>query len=164
MACRRPRGGRQLGEDRLVASPRLLQGLDSDVEPRQSDIVIKIERIGDLLVDLLARGGDLFVASLAGACHPPAQIIEFRGILRLSGYSEQQSAGVSRLFDRADMGLCERGIGGAIVMVDDDELVINGTGHAHAQESHDGHEDQQPDGDAEYLNPDGDAHGRLQSV
>jgi hypothetical protein len=44
-------------------------------------------------------------------------------------------------------------------MVDDDELVINSTGHAHAQESHDGHEDQQPDGDPEYLNPDSDAHG-----
>jgi len=45
-------------------------------------------------------------------------------------------------------------------MVDNDELVIDGAGHAHAQERHNGHQDQQPDGDAEYLDPDGDAHGR----
>ena len=108
-----------------------------------------------------ARRGDLFVTRLAGVRDPLAQVIQFRGVLRLSGYSEQQSAGVSRLFDRADMGLCERGIGGEIVMVDDDELVINSTSHAHAQESHDGHQDQQPDGDAEYLDTNGNAHGLI---
>jgi hypothetical protein len=44
-------------------------------------------------------------------------------------------------------------------VVEDDELVINGTGHAHAQESDDGHQDQQPDRDAEDLDPDGNPHG-----
>jgi hypothetical protein len=30
------------------------------------------------------------------------------------------------------MGLCECDLGGKVVVVEDDELVINGTGHAHA--------------------------------
>jgi hypothetical protein len=60
-----------------------------------------------------------------------------------------------------DIGLSERDISGKVVVVDDDELVINGTGHAHAQESHDGHHDQQPDGDAEYFDTNGNAHGRI---
>ncbi len=110
---------------------------------------------------MLARGGDLFVARLVGSRDPLAQVIEFRGVLRLSGDSEQQSPGVSQFFDRADMGLCECDIGGKIVVVDDDELVINSTGHAHAQESHDGHHDQQPDRDAEYLETNGNAHSRI---
>ena len=40
--------------------------LEYAVEPRQSDIVIKVERIGDLLVDVLTSGGDLLVARLVG--------------------------------------------------------------------------------------------------
>ena len=37
--------------------PFFLQGLDSDIEPRQSDIVVKIEPITDLLIDVLAPSG-----------------------------------------------------------------------------------------------------------
>jgi hypothetical protein len=63
-----------------------------------------------------------------------------------------------------NVGLREGDVARKIVVVDDDELIINSTGHAHAQESDDGHQDQQPDGDAEYLDSDRDVHGRLQSV
>ena len=49
-------------------------------------------------------------------------------------------------------------------MIDDDELVINGARHTHAQQRNNRHQDQQPDGDAEDLDPDGDTHGRLQSA
>ena len=35
---------------------------DPDIEPRQSDVVIKVERISNLFVDVLARCGDLFIA------------------------------------------------------------------------------------------------------
>ena len=60
-------GGQQFAEDRLVTLPFLLQGLDLVVEPCQRDVVVEIERIGDLPVDVLARIGNPFVARLAGA-------------------------------------------------------------------------------------------------
>jgi len=44
--------------------PFFLQGLDSDVEPCQSDTIVKIDSITDLLVDALARSGDPFIAKL----------------------------------------------------------------------------------------------------
>jgi len=45
--------------------PFFLQGLDSDVEARQSDTVVKIEPITDLLIDVPACSGDLVIACLA---------------------------------------------------------------------------------------------------
>jgi hypothetical protein len=50
--------------------PFLLQPLDPDVEPGQSDVVVKIEGISDLFVDVLARRGDLFITRLASVCDP----------------------------------------------------------------------------------------------
>jgi hypothetical protein len=58
-----------------------------------------------------------------------------------------------------DVGLSERDIGGKIVVVEDDELVIDRPGHPDAQERDDGHQDQEPDRDAEDLDPDGNPHG-----
>jgi hypothetical protein len=55
MPYRRPGRSQQLGEDRFVALPLVLQGLDSDVEPRQRDVVVKIEGISGLFVHVLAR-------------------------------------------------------------------------------------------------------------
>jgi len=60
-------------------APLLLQGFDPDVKPCQRDIVIKVERIGDLLIDMLACRCDLLVALLAGLRDPPAEIIKFCG-------------------------------------------------------------------------------------
>jgi hypothetical protein len=65
--------------------PFLLQPLDPDVEPRQSDVVVKIERISDLFVDVLARRGDLFIARFAGVRDPLPQVVDFRRILRPLG-------------------------------------------------------------------------------
>ena len=144
--------------------PFLLQPFDPDVEPGQSDVVVKIEGINDLFVDVLARRGDLFIARLAGVRDPLPQVVNFRSVVRPLGGGQEQPAGIRRLFDRTDIGLRQGDVGGKIVVVEDDELVINSTGHAHAQDSHDGHQDQQPNGDAEYFDPDGDAHGRLHSV
>jgi hypothetical protein len=63
----------------------LLQRLDPDIEPRQSDVVVKIEGIGDLFIDVLARSGDLFIARLAGIRDPLPQVVNFRRIVRPLG-------------------------------------------------------------------------------
>jgi len=42
--------------------------------------------------------------------------------------------------------LGERDVGGKVIVVDDDELIIDGAGHAHAQQRNDRHQDQQPGG------------------
>jgi hypothetical protein len=154
-------GGQELTEHGLITLPFLLQPLDPHVEPRQSDVVVKIEGISDLFVDTLACRGDLFIAHLAGVRNPLPQVVNFRGILRPLGGGQEQPAGIRRLLNRTDIGLGERDVGGKIVVVDDDELIINSTGHAHAQESDDGHQNQKPDGDAEYFDTNGNAHGRI---
>ena len=76
--------------------PFLLQPLDPDVEPRQSDVVVKIEGISDLFVDVLTRGGDLFIARLGGIRDLLPQIVNFRRILRALGGDQEKTAGMMR--------------------------------------------------------------------
>jgi 5-methylcytosine-specific restriction protein B len=66
------------------------QVLDLVVQPGQRDVVVKIERIGDLPVDVSACIGDQFVAGLAGGCDLLAQLIEFRGVI--PGFGDRQQA------------------------------------------------------------------------
>jgi hypothetical protein len=143
--------------------PFLLQRFDPGIEPCQGDVVVKIQQVSDLLVNVLTCGGDLFVALLAGACETLPQLVEFRRVLRVLGNVQKQAAGIGGFLDRADVSLSERDVGGKIIVVDYDELVIDGAGHAHAQECDRRHQNQKPDGDAKDLDPDGNAHDRLQS-
>jgi hypothetical protein len=62
--------------------PFLPQRPDPDVEPRQSDVVVKIEGISDLFVDVLARRGDLFIT-------------RFRRIVRPLGGGQEQPASIA---------------------------------------------------------------------
>jgi hypothetical protein len=72
---------------------------------------------------------------------PLTQVVQLRPIIRRLGYRRKQAAGIGGFFDRANIGLSEGDIGREIVSVDDDELVINSPGHAHAQECDNRHED-----------------------
>jgi hypothetical protein len=72
-------GGQELAEHGLITLPFLLQRLDPDVEPRQGDVVVKIEGISDLFVDVLARVGDLFITRLASVCDPLRRSSTFAG-------------------------------------------------------------------------------------
>ena len=91
--------------------PFFLQGLDSDVEACQSDTVVKIEPITDLLVDMLARSGDLFIACLAGVRDPLTEIVDFRRIVQRLGYRQKQPADIGRFFDRANIGPSKGNVG-----------------------------------------------------
>ena len=152
-------GAEQLGEDRLVTLPALLQGFDLIIEPRQRDIVVKIEPVGDLPIDVLVCIGDVVIAFLAGVRDPLTQFVEFCRIVSPFGDRQQQSADVSRLFDRADVGLGERDVGRKIVLVDNGELVVDRACHLHAHQRDRRHQDQQSDSDAKDLQPDGKPHG-----
>jgi hypothetical protein len=133
-----PGSGQQLGEDRLVTSPFLLQRFNPDIEARQRDIVVKVECIGDLVVDVGPSACDQFVAGLAGLRHPLAQVVDLRRVVGLLG-CQQQAAHIRRFCDRADVGLRERDIGRKIVLIDDDELIVDDARHPHAQQRHGRH-------------------------
>jgi hypothetical protein len=72
----------------------LLQPLDPDVEPRQRDVVVKIEGISDLFVDVLPRSGDLFITRFAGVRDPLPQVLNFRRIVRPLGGGQEQPASI----------------------------------------------------------------------
>ena len=152
-------GGReQLGQDLFVTTPFVLQCFNPFIEPCQRDIVVKVERISDLLVDVPTSVGDLFVARLAGARDLLAQIVDFRRIERLLVERQEQPADKGRFFDRADVGMRECDIGREIVLIDDEELVVDNAAHACAHERDSRHQDQQPDRNAEDLQANGEAH------
>src|ERR1700730_3031510 len=91
----------------FVTPPFLLQVLDLVVEPGQRAGVVKIERIGDLPVDVSACIGDPFVAGLAGGCDLLVQLIEFRGVIPGYGHRQQQPTDIGRLFNGANISLGE---------------------------------------------------------
>ena len=156
-----PRGGgrQQLRENRFVATPLLLQEFDMRVEPGQRDIVVEIDRVGDQLIEALARLGELLVACVGGGPDSSSQILDLCRIRRRAFVERQkQPADIGRFLDRMDVGLRQAHIGREIVLVEDDQLGIDGAGHAHAEPGHRAHQQQQADGDAEDLGPDRDAH------
>ena len=138
--------------------PFLLQDCDLFVQPCQRDVIVEIERVGDLPVDVLTRIGNPFVARLPGARNLLTQLIEFRGIIPTVD-RQQQPADIGRFFDRANIGLGECHIGGEVVLVDDPELTVDGACHAHAQQCRSRHQDQQSDSDAKDLQADWKTHG-----
>src|SRR5215469_14736315 len=102
----------------------------------------------------MAAGGiDLFVRRLAGGCDPLSQVIQSRRVVRLSSNRQEQSASVGGFLDRADVGLGESVVSREVVLIDDDELSIDGPGHSHAQQGDDRHQDQQPDCNSKDLYP-----------
>jgi len=98
-----------------------------------------VERIGDLVVDVPPGACDQFVARLAGLRRPLAQVVDLRRVVGLLGDRQEQAAEICRFFDRTDTGLRECDIGREIVPVDDDELIVDDAGHAHAQQRHGRH-------------------------
>ena len=129
------------------------------VEPGQRDIVVEIDRVGDQLIEALARLGELLVACVSGGPDSSSQILDLCRIRRRAFVERQkQPADIGRFLDRMDVGLRQAHIGREIVLVEDDQLGIDGAGHAHAEPGHCAHQQQQADGDAEDLRPDRDAH------
>src|SRR5580693_4703965 len=152
-------GAEQFAEDPLVTPPFLLQVLDLVVQPGQRDVVVKIERIGDLSVDVSACIGDPFVAGLAGGWDLLAQLIEFRSVIPGFDDRQQQPTDIGRFFNRVNIGLGERDIGREIVLIDDRKLAVDGSRHPQTQQRRCRHQDQQPDRDAKDLQPDRKTHG-----
>src|SRR5262249_28583874 len=111
--------------------------LEPDVEPRQSDIVIKVERIGDLLVDVLTA------AAICSSLAFPALATRPRKSCSLTWLSSDSEGAVggrkptlrqsgyrpARLRRRPGIIFVNNGGG---------ELIIDRSGHAHAQEGDSG--------------------------
>ena len=149
----------QLRQDRFVAAALLLQEFDVCIEPRQRDSVVEIDRVGDQLVQALARLGELLVARLGGGPGALPEILDLCRIGRRSFVERQEKAAdIGRFLDRMDVGLGEAHIGREIIFVEHDELGVDSAGHAHAEPRRCTHQHEEAGRNPEDLDADRNVH------
>lgn len=138
--------------------PVALEKFEPGIEARQLDIVIEIDGIGDLPIDESTGLGDVVVTCLGVIGDLGPQLGDFASVARRLAKGDHQPADIHRFFQRMNIALNHRDIGGEVIAVENLQLVVDGFRHAQADERRRAHQDQQPDRDAENLEADPDAH------